>query len=67
MNTRFENLSSSHLASNMGGVTIQDWTVSVGDLSRVVQDDDLSGEVLDSGCWLVFGVGRDISSLDVLD
>ena len=51
----------------MGGVTIQDWTVSVGDLSRVVQDDDLSGEVLDSGCWLVFGVGRDISSLDVLD
>ena len=51
----------------MGGVTIQDWTVSIGDLSRVVQDNDLSGEVLDSSCWLVLGVGGDISSLDVLD
>jgi len=57
----------SELASNMGGVTIQDWRVSVGDLSRVVQDDDLSGKVLDSGCWLVLGVRGDITSLDVLD
>merc|ERR1719470_169114 len=56
----------SELASNVGGVTIQDWRVSVGDLSRVVQDDDLSGEVSDTSCWLVLGVRGDIPSLDVL-
>ena len=50
----------------MGGVAIQDWTVSVGNLSGVVQDDNLGGEVGNSGCWLVLGVGCNISSLDVL-
>merc|ERR1719318_1760204 len=57
----------SELASNVGGVTIQDWRVSVRDLSRVVQDDDLSGEVSNTSCWLVLGVGGDIPSLDVLN
>ena len=42
-----------YLASNLCGVAIQDWRVSIGNLCRVVQDDDLGGEVLDSGCWLV--------------
>ena len=57
----------SYLASNMCSVTIQDWAVSVGNLSGMVQDDDLGCEVLDTGCWLVLGVRGDISSLDVLD
>merc|ERR1719470_594638 len=38
-------LNLSELASNVGGVTIQDWRVSVGDLSRVVQDDEIKEKV----------------------
>merc|ERR1712106_260922 len=53
-------------ASNVSGVAIQDWRVSVGHLSGVVQDNDLSGKVLDSSGRLVLGVRGDISSLDVL-
>ena len=54
-------------ASNMSSVAIQDWRVSVADLSGVVEDNDLSGEVLSSAGGLVLGVGGDVSSLDVLD
>jgi len=43
----------SELASNVSGVTIQDWRVSVGDLSRVVQNNNLSSEVLNSSSWTV--------------
>merc|ERR1712106_400306 len=55
------------LASNVSGVAIQDWRVSVRHLSGVVQDNDLSGEVLDSSGRLVLGIRGDISSLDVLN
>merc|ERR1719469_326654 len=51
----------------MGGVAIEHWGVSVADLSGVVEDDDLSGEVLDSARGLVLGVGSDVATLDVLD
>merc|ERR1719402_1474840 len=51
----------------MGGVAIQHWRVSVADLSRVVQDDDLGGEVGHAGGGLVLGVGSNVSSLDILD
>merc|ERR1712121_532139 len=57
----------SKLASNVSCVTIKDRAVSVADLTRVVKNDNLSGKVSDSRCWLVLGVGGDISSLDVLD
>ena len=50
----------------MCSVTIQDWAVSIGDLSRVIQDNDLSSEVLNSRSWLVLGIRGDISSLDIL-
>merc|ERR1719333_1156627 len=33
----------------------------------MIEDNNLGGEVRDSGCWLVLGVGGDISSLDILD
>ena len=56
-----------YLASNVSCVTIKDRAVSVADLARVVKNDDLSGKVSDSRCWLVLGVGGDVSSLDVLD
>jgi len=55
------------LAGNVSGVTIQDWRVTVADLSRVVKHDDLGSEVGAAGSWLVLGVGGDVSTLDVLD
>ena len=54
-------------ASNVSGVAIQDGGVAVANLSRVVQDDDLSSEILSSKSWLVLGVGSDVATLDVLD
>ena len=55
------------LASNVSSVAIQDWRVSVGDLSRVVKDNDLGGEVSTASGGLVLGVRGDVSTLDVLD
>merc|ERR1719282_792878 len=55
------------LASDVSSVAIQNGTVSVADLSRMVQDNDLGGEVLSGTSGVVLGVGGDVSSLDVLD
>ena len=54
-------------AGNVSGVAIQHWRVSVGDLSRVVENNDLSGEVSAAAGRLVLGVGGDVATLDVLD
>merc|ERR1719431_1044063 len=54
------------LARDVCRVAIQDWTVPIGDLSRVVQDDDLSSEILHTRGWLVLRIRGNISSLDVL-
>merc|ERR1719348_2973028 len=54
------------LAGNVGGVAIKHWRVAVGHLSGVVEDDDLGGEVGDTGGGLVLGVRGDVASLDVL-
>ena len=51
----------------MSGVAIQHRRVAVTNLTRMVQDNDLSGEVLGADSGLVLGVGGDISTLDVLD
>ena len=51
----------------MSCVTVKDRAVSVADLTRVVQDNDLSSEVRHAGGGLVLGVRGHISSLDVLD
>ena len=56
-----------YLASNVSCVTIKNRRVSVADLARMIENNNLGGEVRDSGCWLVLGVGGDVSSLDVLD
>merc|ERR550539_1488313 len=55
------------LASNMSGVAIQHRRVAVTNLTRMVQDNDLSGEVLGGECRLVLGIGCDVSTLDVLN
>ena len=56
-----------YLASNVSGVAIKDGAVAVGDLSGVVEDDDLGGEVGHTRGGLVLRVGGDVSSLDVLN
>jgi len=43
-------------AGNVGGVTVKDRAVTIGDLTRVVEDDDLSSEVSDTRSGLVLGV-----------
>merc|ERR1719323_1369786 len=57
----------SKLASNVSGVAIKDGAVAVGDLSGMVEDNDLGGEVRNTGGGLVLGVRGNVTSLDVLD
>ena len=49
----------------MCSVAIQDRAVSVGNLPWVVQDNDLSSEVLHPTSWLILGVRGDIPTLNV--
>ena len=51
----------------MCSVAIKNRAISIGNLARVVKNDDLSSEVRDSSSWLVLGIGGNISSLDILD
>lgn len=53
--------------SNMGGMAIQDWGITVLDLTWMVKNDDLSGEVNGFLGWVVLEVGTDVTSLDVLN
>jgi len=55
------------LASNMGGMAIKNWSVSVLDLTWMVKDNNLGEEHLSILGWVVLGVRADISSLDILD
>jgi len=55
------------LASNVGGVAIQHWGVASADLTRVVQDDDLSGEASALLGWVVLVVRSDVATTQVLD
>jgi hypothetical protein len=48
-------------------MAIQDWGVTVSDLSWVVHDDDLSLESFGFLGWVVLGVRSNISSSDVLN
>ena len=57
----------SELASNVGGVAIQDGGVTSTDLTRVVEDDDLGGEGSSLLGGVVLGVGGDVSATDILD
>jgi len=55
------------LASNVSGVAIQDWRVTVRDLSRVVEDNDLGGEVVSTTWWVALGVTGNIATTQFLD
>jgi len=54
------------LASNVGGVAIQDWGITSTDLTRVVENDDLSIEGLSTLWWIVLGVTSDVTTADFL-
>jgi hypothetical protein len=47
----------------MGSVAIDHWGVTISDLSRVVQNDDLSQKVGISG-WVILGIRADVTSSD---
>ena len=55
------------LAGNMASMAIKDGSVSVHDLSGMVEDNNLSDEHLGVGAGVVLGVGSDVASLDILD
>ena len=55
------------LAGNVSSVAIENWGISVLDLTWVVQDNNLSNEHFSVLCRVILGVGGDITSLDVLD
>jgi hypothetical protein len=70
----FSNLTSSfvHLvfnfgefASNMASMAIEDWRVTVHDLTWMVHDDNLSLEGVSVLGWLSLGVGGDETSLNI--
>ena len=55
------------LAGNVGGVAVEDGSVTSTDLTRVVQDDDLGSEVLAAERRVVLGVTSDVATADILD
>ena len=52
---------------NVRGVAVENWRVSVLDLSWVLHDDDLSSEVITSLSWVLFGIRANRSSGDILN
>mmetsp|Transcript_4318 Transcript_4318/g.4079 ORF Transcript_4318/g.4079 Transcript_4318/m.4079 type:complete len:485 (+) Transcript_4318:154-1608(+) len=60
-------LQSLKLAGNVSSMAIENGGVSGLDLTRVVQDNNLSGKALGTLGGIVLGVTADVSTLDVLD
>lgn len=57
----------SELASNVGSVAIEDGSVTSTDLTRVVEDDDLSVERGGLLSGVVLGVGGNVSTANILN
>jgi hypothetical protein len=55
------------LASNVSSVAVQNWSVTSRDLTRVVEDDDLSVERVAALWWVVLGVTSNVTTSDFLD
>ena len=55
------------LAGNVGGVAIQDWSVTSTDLTGVVEDNDLGVERIGTLGGVVLGVGGNVSTTNFLD
>jgi len=72
----FQNLTSSSVdlgvdfvefAGDVSGVAIEDWAVTLSDLSGVIEDDNLGQEVSGFSGWVVLGVRSDVTSFDIFD
>jgi hypothetical protein len=48
-------------------VAIKNWGVTISDLTRVVNDDNLSGETCTFFCGVVLQIRADESSLDIFN
>lgn len=57
----------SEFASNVSGVAIQHWGVAVGNLARVVQHDDLSGEIGSALGGAGLGVTGNVATTQLLN
>ena len=55
------------LAGDVGGVAVENGRVTGVDLTGVVEDDDLSGEILGTLGGIVLGVTADVTTADLLD
>jgi len=55
------------LASDMSGMAIQNWSVTVSDLTRVTKDDDLSIEMFALTGSINFRIRSDVTSLELFD
>jgi len=55
------------LAGNVSGVAIEDWSVTRGDLTWMVQNDDLSEEGGGFSWRVVLGITSNVTSSDILD
>lgn len=55
------------LAGNVSSVAVENWGVTIVDLSGVVEDDNLSDEELSSKRGVGLGVSSDVTSSDVLN
>jgi len=55
------------LACNVCGVAVKHWSVAVGDLARVLHDDNLGVERNGFLRWVALGVTTDVATTDVLD
>ena len=51
----------------MGSVAVKDRGIASANLTRVVEDDDLGGEVVTAGSGVVLGVTSDVTTADLLD
>ena len=55
------------LAGNVGGVAVENWSVSSTDLTRVVEDDDLGVERSGTHGRVVLAVTGNVTTTDLLD
>nr|GMC59369.1 translation elongation factor 1-alpha [Ipomoea batatas]GMC59382.1 translation elongation factor 1-alpha [Ipomoea batatas]GMC90180.1 translation elongation factor 1-alpha [Ipomoea batatas]GMD25341.1 translation elongation factor 1-alpha [Ipomoea batatas]GME11717.1 translation elongation factor 1-alpha [Ipomoea batatas] len=56
----------SKLDSNVGSVAVENRSITVTNLTRVVHDDNLGGEVGGSFRWVILRVGSNVTTLEIL-
>lgn len=54
------------LAGDVGGVAVEDWSVTGTDLTWVIEDDDLGVERVAALWWVVLGVTGDVATTNLL-